>query len=109
MIFPANIMYEFYKKIWIGSVCVFLFMFVQVAFIHASSGTISIGPVSGLAHSGVGGYHDVDTMILNPSWLVDYSGKRATKFGMVTFVPSFKSSSLSLTPFSFTCFGKRYF
>ncbi|RAP27767.1 hypothetical protein DID78_05950 [Candidatus Marinamargulisbacteria bacterium SCGC AG-343-D04] len=80
-----------YKK-RIAMLCALLLViFIQSKNIQATSGTISIGPVSGLAHSGVGGYHDVDTMVLNPSWLVDFSGKHVTKFGMVSFVPSFKS------------------
>ena len=58
---------------------------------HAASGVITIGPASGLAHAGVGGYHDVDTMILNPSWLADLPEDQVTRFGMLSFSPTFKS------------------
>lgn len=63
--------------------------------IVASSGTLSIGPVNGLAHTGVGGYKAIDTMVLNPSWIGDFDTldiNHGLTIGVVTYVPSYKST-----------------
>tara|TARA_A100001015_G_C15036472_1_gene736557 strand:- start:2739 stop:3950 length:1212 start_codon:yes stop_codon:yes gene_type:complete len=75
----------------------FLIALIKVLFIstiYSSSGILSIGPVNSIAHTGVGGYQEVDTMVLNPAWLSDFSTKqrdRTITFGFFNFVPSFKS------------------
>ena len=48
--------------------------FILSTYLHATSGTLSIGPVNG-AHTGVGSYKSVDTMVLNPSWIGEFTNQ----------------------------------
>ena len=66
--------------------------FILSTYLHATSGTLSIGPVNG-AHTGVGS-KSVDTMVLNPSWIGEFTNQekdRVLSIGMFRFVPTFES------------------